>query len=221
MVDRSGFGLGTCVILNSGSMSHGLIGGENTGLSKGLVMSLVVLINPLTDDKPLDFSLPWYACDVSNLNHLQLEILSILNSSVEKYFWVSSGLGWLFGLGHLTYHITYFQALEKANGAETLAASWPTRLTHMSGERSHLQLEMLIGWDNLSHAIQKLLNVNNIDGRPKLMYTEYHAESESEYDSQVQYVDRSLNPLPPVRVQPMFHQAVLLELTSAEEEARK
>ena len=93
LVDHSGFGLGQCIILNSGCMSHGNVGGTNTGLSKGLVMSLVVLINPLTDREPLDFSKPWYACDVSKLNHLQLEILSILSSSVDRYFWVSSRLG--------------------------------------------------------------------------------------------------------------------------------
>ena len=55
LVGSDGFGLGSHVILNSGMMSHGTIGGENTGLSKALVMSLVLFMVPLTDKVPLNF----------------------------------------------------------------------------------------------------------------------------------------------------------------------
>ena len=89
LVDKSGFGLGTCVIFNSGCMSHGSVGGRNTGLSKGASVALAVLLNPLKEDIPLDFSKPWYTMDVSSMNHLQLDILRILNRSVSRYFWVS------------------------------------------------------------------------------------------------------------------------------------
>ena len=75
-------------------MSHGSIGGSNTGLSKGASIALAVLMNPLTEDIPLDFSKPWYTMDISTMNHLQLDILRILNRSVTRYFWVSSRLGW-------------------------------------------------------------------------------------------------------------------------------
>ena len=84
-------------MLNSGKMSHGTLGGQNIGLSKSLVMSLSLLMRPLTDAIPLNFSDAWFALDVSNLNHLQLDILRILNASVTKHFWVSQG--WVIGLG--------------------------------------------------------------------------------------------------------------------------
>ena len=73
-------------------MSHGSIGGGTRGLSKGLVMALVLLVNPLREDQPLDFSEAWYALDVGSLSHLHFEILRLLNAGVSKHFWVSSRL---------------------------------------------------------------------------------------------------------------------------------
>ena len=93
-------------MLNSGKMSHGTLGGQNIGLSKALVMSLTLLMRPLTDSIPLDFSEAWFPLDVSTLNHLHLDILRILNASVTKHFWVSQG--WVYGLreGKYNYKIT-------------------------------------------------------------------------------------------------------------------
>ena len=83
-------------------MSHGSTGGKNTGLSKSLVMALVMLLSPSMDNQPLNFSAAWYPLDISSMNHLQLDLLSILSRSVTKYFWVSfrvrfnQGKGWDF-----------------------------------------------------------------------------------------------------------------------------
>ena len=70
-------------------MSHGAIGGGTRGLSKGLVMALVVLVNPLTENQPLNFKEAWYALDVGSLSHLHAEILRLLNAGATKHFWVS------------------------------------------------------------------------------------------------------------------------------------
>ena len=74
-------------------MSHGTIGSGTRGLSKGLVMALTVLINPLTEEIALDFSEAWYALDVGSLSHLHVEILRLLNAGVTKHFWVSFRVG--------------------------------------------------------------------------------------------------------------------------------
>lgn len=80
-------------------MSHGTVGVGTRGLSKGLVMALVLLVRPLTEDKPLNFQEAWYALDVGDVAPLHYEIVHILNSGVTRYFWVRSGLGYglLFG----------------------------------------------------------------------------------------------------------------------------
>ena len=73
-------------------MSHGSIGGDNTGLSKALVMALVLLIRPLKEDQIIDFSAAWFALNVTDMTLMHLDILKLLNSGVSKHFWVSSGL---------------------------------------------------------------------------------------------------------------------------------
>ena len=73
-------------------MSHGNVGGDTTGLSKALCMALVLLICPLKEDQPIDFSKAWFPLDVSKLSNMQLELLQILNASVTKHFWVSQGM---------------------------------------------------------------------------------------------------------------------------------
>ena len=84
-----GHGIGCCVILNSGCMSHGLIGAATSGLSKALCMTLSVIVAPLKETEPMDFRKAWYALDVSSIEPLRWEILTVLNASVTKYFWVS------------------------------------------------------------------------------------------------------------------------------------
>ena len=96
-----------------------------------------------------------------------------------------------------------------------MAVSWPTAVPYMTGDRTHLQLEMLIGWDQISHAFQQLLNVNNIDGRPKLKYAEFHAD-ESDYDPTEPEQEHG-----PAMPQPMYHKAVLHEFSASDEETCK
>ena len=122
-----------------------------------------------------------------------------------------------------SYHIIYIQALQKTTGTETLARTWPTTLPYMSGNERHLELEMLIGLDNLSHSFQKLLNVNNIDHSPKLKYVKYHAETErlEVRDSDSNEVPPTLSRAPPRGVEPMYHQEILHAMSSTDEEYRK
>ena len=97
-----------------------------------------------------------------------------------------------------------------------MARTWPTSLPYMTGDERHLDLELLIGLDNLSHSFQKLLNVNNIDHSPKLEYREYHADKEP-----LETVPHESSKPPPMGVQPLYHQAVLHSMTSTDEEYRK
>ena len=121
-----------------------------------------------------------------------------------------------------SYHIIYIQALQKTTGTETLARTWPTTLPYMSGNERHLELEMLIGLDNLSHSFQKLLNVNNIDHSPKLKYCDYHAETERlESTSGSNEVPPTLVRKTPRGPEPMYHQEILQAMSSTDEEYRK
>ena len=88
-----GFGVGTCVILNTGTMSHGSTVGPTTGLSKALAMGLVLVVCPSKEDITLDFKDAWFACDVSRMQPLHLNILQLLDCAVTSNFWVSIGLG--------------------------------------------------------------------------------------------------------------------------------
>ena len=92
--DRNGYGIGSYVILNSGCMSHGVIGRGSNGLSKALCMAVVLFVRPLTENDPLDFTEAWYALNVGEMNYLQIEIISLLNRGVTKHFWVSFQ-GWV------------------------------------------------------------------------------------------------------------------------------
>ena len=109
----------------------------------------------------------------------------------------------------------YFQSFHGTDGTKTLAATWPSSLTYMSGNMRNLEVELIIGWDNLAHALQKLLNVNNIGHSPVLAHRTYHPETETTFNS------NSTDNLPPMGAAVMYHQAEYHRMTSAEEENRK
>ena len=85
----------------------------------------------------------------------------------------------------------------------------------MSGSSTHLEVELLIGWDTLAHSIQKLLNVNHIGYDPKMALYDY--QPETEYINQS---ESSSTTMPPM-CEPMFHRETLLKYTATEEEFRK
>ena len=89
MVNRQGYGLGSCLSLNSGCMSHGTIGSKSSGLSKALTMVLSLLICPLKVEEDMDFSKAWFTADLAKLPVRNLEILWFLDRAVTKHFWVS------------------------------------------------------------------------------------------------------------------------------------
>ena len=86
-------------------MSHGSTVGPTTGLSKALAMGLVLIICPSKEDVTMDFRNAWFACDVSHMQPIHLNILQLLDCAVTQNFWVSVrvGLGSNQGLG-----ITFF-----------------------------------------------------------------------------------------------------------------
>ena len=88
-MSKDGHGVGSCICLNSGCMSHGDIGSKTSGLSKAMSMMLSVLICPEKYNKPMDFSLAFYTVDVSDIPRRHLEILWFLNNAVTKHYWVS------------------------------------------------------------------------------------------------------------------------------------
>ena len=110
----------------------------------------------------------------------------------------------------------YFQAFESVDGAETLARTWPTTFTFMSGNPTHLETELLIGWDTLAHSLQKLLNVNNVGHTPKITFRDYHPETG--YFNQS---ESSSSKNGPPMCEPMFHQEILYSFSSTDEESRK
>ena len=83
----------------------------------------------------------------------------------------------------------------------------------MSGSVGLLELELLLGWDNLSHSLQKLLNVNNIGKEPEIKIIEYYSEFGQE--------QAAAEDTPYMGVQPMYYQGVLHAMTAPEEENRK
>ena len=89
MTGLDGFGVGTCIIYNTGCMSHGSVEDEAHGLSKAIAMGLVLIICPLTEDEPRNFKEAWFACDISNLQPLHVKLLLLLDAAVTQHFWVS------------------------------------------------------------------------------------------------------------------------------------
>ena len=199
-------------------MSHGCVGGDTTGLSKALCMALVLFISPLTEDQPLNFAEAWFALNVSNLPAKRLELLCLLNAGVTRHFWVSRVRVFIKRI----YHIVDFQTLKKVDGAGTLAAKWPTQLTYMSGNCRNLETELIIGFDNVAHAIQKALNVNNItDERTSTISIDrYQVDNEAivSYPDDHSLTDGMPNMAAPF---PLYYKEVLHQYNSSQEEDRK
>ena len=113
----------------------------------------------------------------------------------------------------------YFQVLEKVDGAETLAAKWPIALTYMSGDVTNLETELLIGYDNLAHSIQKALNVERIENKPQLAILEYSQEP----NARINYsTDSASDAMPNMDLPfPLYNQTVLHEYDNRQEENRE
>ena len=114
----------------------------------------------------------------------------------------------------------YFQTLKSLDGTKTLAAVWPTTLTYCSGDVCNLETELLIGLDNLAHAIQQTLNVNNLsnDDNPDLAILEYHPE----HDATVAHIDEIEDGVPHMAMPVTFyHEEELYKYRSNDEEYRK
>ena len=93
-----GFGVGTFLLLNTGRMSHGSVGGATTGLSKAISMGLVLIICPSKENETLNFKYAWFACDVARMQPLHLNLLQLLDIAVTQNFWVRFIRVWV-GLG--------------------------------------------------------------------------------------------------------------------------
>ena len=98
----------------------------------------------------------------------------------------------------------YLQLLEVVDGTCTFASDWPDEPTYMSGVSSNLELELLIGWDTIAHAIQKVLNVNNIDCDAQIETVEFTHEADINRSNE----STSEDGLPNMARQPLFTQTI-------------
>ena len=211
-------------------MSHGTLGTPSHGLSKALSMGLVLIICPLKINEPMNFKAAWYACDMKGIKPLHLTLLSLLNEGVTQNFWVRTwvkkGLGKIY---RIYYHIN-FQILQQTDGTDGgLAAGWPTtarKLTYCSGNQRNLPTELLIQWDLVSQAIQKLLNVNNINdpkhpihrfNKPKLETYEFIRNDEAH----ISYPGDIEDNMPDMLNGPVYNKHVMHAYTENEEEKRE
>ena len=182
--------MGTHLTLNTGCMTHGTIGSGTSGMSKALAMSLCLLICPLNMDQDMNFSAAWYPACLANLPKRNLEILWYLDLAVTKHYWVSwFGLGYFLGLGFCvaflatffilkiitdyTWNDIIFQIFPSVDGLLRFATQWPHPRTYMSGNSLALELELMILVDELAHAFQKMLQIENLDGKPDLAFEDF------------------------------------------------
>jgi len=87
----------------------------------------------------------------------------------------------------------------------------------MSGSPKNLETEMLIGYDNIAHAIQQALNVVEGDN-PKLAIVSYEVETEA----RVNYSDEIEDDMPNMgATHPLYRKEVLHEFDHADESDRK
>ena len=114
----------------------------------------------------------------------------------------------------------YFQALKDIDGAETLARNWPTTLSYMSGSPRNLETELLIGIDNVAHAIQKALNVTTSGGltESKLSIDSYQIDTEATNHFSLDSDDNMPDMGTP---EPLYNRIMHYKLHPAEEEHRK
>lgn len=119
--------------------------------------------------------------------------------------------------------------MKKVDGADTLAANWPTQLTYMSGNWRNLETELLIAYDNLAHSIQKALNCHNIQSdkhpvdrhnKPSISIDRYQIDKDAHisYPDDFSLTDGMPNMASPM---PLYNKEVQYEYSSVDEEERK
>ena len=123
--------------------------------------------------------------------------------------------------------IIQIQILQDINGKTGLAAAWPkNQLTYMSGSQEYLPTELLISWDNIAVAIQKLLNTHTrqVDSDPDVRHYEPVLEVTEFIRNEiacVTYEDEIEDNMPHMLAGPIYNKKVLHAYSEADEEARK
>ena len=99
-----------------------------------------------------------------------------------------------------------------------MATQWPHPRTYMSASSLHLELELLLLVDELAHAMQRMLQVENLDGPPKLVLEEYNLETSARMD----YSDYVHDDLPHMGEAPaLYSRSVLHQYCSGAEDTRE
>ena len=96
----------------------------------------------------------------------------------------------------------------------------------MSGSSEYLPTELLITWDNIAIAIQKILNTHTrqVDSDPDVRHYEPVMEVAEFVRNEVAcvtYEDEIEDNMPDMLAGPIYNKNVLLSYTEADEEARK
>lgn len=96
----------------------------------------------------------------------------------------------------------------------------------MSGSAEHLPTELLICWDNVSIAIQKILNTHarQVDSDPDVRHYEPSIEITEFVRNEVAYVtydDEIEDNMPHMLAGPIYNKNVLLAYDEAHEDSRK
>ena len=115
--------------------------------------------------------------------------------------------------------------MKDIDGADSLARNWPTPLSYMSGSPSNLETELLIGLDNIAHAIQKALNITTGGGLTdaKLSIDSFEIDEETRPRHVTRYHAVNTDGVIPEMgtPEPLYNRIVNYKLHPAEEEHRK
>ena len=98
-----------------------------------------------------------------------------------------------------------------------MAAAWPTRLSYMSGTDVNLPTEMLICWDLVSIAIQKLMTTHERSNDPPFEDVEYVRNE----IAHVTYPNDIEDDMPDMLSGPIYNKQVLWTYSDGERERRK
>ena len=90
-MNGNAWGVGTCLLLNNGKMTHSDRFSKYGGLSKGISMAAALMMAPLNYYDQMNFSLAYYALNIMDIPRLHLEMLRKMFHTSQENFWVRKG----------------------------------------------------------------------------------------------------------------------------------
>ena len=88
LVDRFGFEAGSFLVLNGGNMNHSSLLSENGGLSKGLTMSLTLMVAPEPINTPMNYEECWAPLNIQRIQIRFIPLVGALCNALTYHFWV-------------------------------------------------------------------------------------------------------------------------------------